>query len=61
MITTNTNQDLYQRGNRHNEVKVHLDDMDYQFVLKEAMSTRRRVGTVVREIVEAQIAELRDA
>ena len=60
-MTSNTNQDLYRRGNRHNEVKVHLDDMDYQFVLKEAMSTRRRVGTIVREIVEAQIAELRDA
>jgi len=60
-MTTNTKLDIYERGNRHNEVKVHLDDTDYQFVLKEAMSTRRRVGTVVREIVEAQIAELRDA
>ena len=60
-MNTSTKTDIYERGNRHNEVKVHLDDMDYQFVLKEAMSTRRRVGTVVREIVEAQIAELRDA
>lgn len=56
-----TIEDLKARGNRHNEVKCHIDDEDYQFLLKEALFTRKRVGTVAREILEAQIADLRDA
>lgn len=56
-----TIEDLKARGNRVHEVKCHIDDQDYQFLMQEALFTRKRVGTVAREILEAQIAELRDA
>ena len=56
-----TKDDLKVRGVRRNDVRISLDDLDFQFILQEALVTRRRPGVVAREILEAQIAELRDA
>ena len=56
-----TMQDLKARGSRCYDLRLSLDEMDYQFILQEALVTRRRPGAVAREILEAQIAELRDA